>query len=204
MFKIKETIFVKSVVDQKDRPRPNLPEFAFAGRSNVGKSSLINCLVNRSNFAHVSKSPGKTRTINYYKINNIFYLVDLPGYGFARISKEEKKSWQKMIENYLVRNPLLETVFVLIDSKVGLKDSDLELFEWLHFHAIPFKAILTKSDRVNRNSQEKLISELVVMLKSGDRKQIIVFSVKTRHGRDEILADIVRKLEDKPISGLNS
>ena len=198
MFKLKEVIFVKSIVDQKNRPKPYLPEFAFAGRSNVGKSSLINCLVNRSNFAHVSKNPGKTRTINYYQINDVFYLVDLPGYGFARVSKSEKGSWQKMIENYLIQNHYLKTVFVLIDCRVGLKKSDLELFEWLHFHLIPFAIILTKADQVNRNGQAKMISELLATLRHVSRNQILIFSAKNRLGREELLAEILRKSEDHP------
>ena len=198
MFKFKEVIFVKSIVDQKNRPKPYLPEFAFAGRSNVGKSSLINCLVNRSNFAHVSKNPGKTRTINYYQINDVFYLVDLPGYGFARVSKSEKGSWQKMIENYLIQNHYLKTVFVLIDCRVGHKKSDLELFEWLHFHLIPFTIILTKADQVNRNGQAKRISELLATLRHVSRNQILIFSAKNRLGREELLAEILRKSEDHP------
>ena len=198
MFKLKEVIFVKSIVDQKNRPKPYLPEFAFAGRSNVGKSSLINCLVNRSNFAHVSKNPGKTRTINYYQINDVFYLVDLPGYGFARVSKSEKGSWQKMIENYLIQNHYLKTVFVLIDCRVGLKKSDLELFEWLHFHLIPFTIILTKADQVNRNGQAKRISELLATLRHVSRNQILIFSAKNRLGREELLAEILKKSEDHP------
>jgi GTP-binding protein len=204
MYKLKEVIFVKSIVDQKNRPKPYLPEFAFAGRSNVGKSSLINCLVNRSNFAHVSKSPGKTRTINYYQINDNFYLVDLPGYGFARVSKSEKKSWQKMIENYLIHNDYLKTVFVLIDCKVGLKNSDLELFEWLQFHLIPFVIIFTKADRINRNGQSKIISELLATLRQVNRNQIIIFSAKTRQGREEILAEILRRSEYFPAGVQNS
>ena len=204
MFTLKEVIFVKSIVDQKNRPKPYLPEFAFAGRSNVGKSSLINCLVNRSNFAHVSKSPGKTRTINYYQINDVFYLVDLPGYGFARVSKSEKKSWQKMIENYLIHNHYLKTVFVLIDCKVGLKKSDLELFEWLQFHLITFVIIVTKADRINRNGQSKIISELLATLRQVNRKQIIIFSAKTRQGREEILAENLRQSEDHPAGAQNN
>jgi GTP-binding protein len=203
MFKIKELSFVKSIVNQRDRPRPNLPEFAFAGRSNVGKSSLINALVNRSNFARISKSPGKTRTINYYKINNIFYLVDLPGYGYARVSKMEKKSWKKMVENYLLKNPFLKTVYVLIDCKVGFKETDRELFEWLNFYAIPFKVILTKSDRISRSGQEKRISELISTLTFFDRNQIILFSAKTKQGREELLTDILIKMEEHSIPTLN-
>jgi GTP-binding protein len=204
MFKIKELTFAKSIVKQRDRPMPNLPEFAFAGRSNVGKSSLINSLVNRSNFARISKSPGKTRTINYYKINNIFYLVDLPGYGYARVSKMEKKSWKKMVENYLIQNPFIKTVYVLIDCKVGLKETDLELFGWLNFHTIPFKVIFTKSDRISRSGQEKRISELISVLTLFNRNQIILFSAKTKQGREELLTDILIKLEEDSTPILSS
>lgn len=194
MFKIIQAVFVKSIVEQKDRPKPYLPEFAFAGRSNVGKSSLINSMVNRSHFARVSKSPGKTRTINFYKINQQFYFVDLPGYGYARVSKSEKQKWQKMVENYLIQNPYLKVIYVLIDSQVGLKENDIELFKWLYFNKLPYKIILTKTDRISHSEKVKILSYVTNTLQLISKNHIFLFSAKTNFGRQEVWNDILSYL----------
>lgn len=182
--------FLKSTLEWRDSPKPPKPEIAFVGRSNVGKSSLINCLVNINNFARVSKQPGKTRTINFFSINDKFYLVDLPGYGFAKTSKKEQQNWQVALENYLLNSPNLKTLFVLIDCKVGPKANDLQMIEWLAYNNIPYKIIATKADKLSKtaqNSQVKLISE---QLQLPPEEAPILFSVKNRTGRKEVINNI--------------
>jgi len=190
MFKIKNPRFEKSILNLKERPENKLPEVAFVGRSNVGKSSLINCLVNIHNFARVSKKPGKTRTINYFNIDEKFYLVDLPGYGFAKISKSERQKWQKAIEPYIKENPHLKRLYVLIDAKVGPKESDQQLIHWLRYEGIPFEIVATKADQISRGkqkSQEKLIREKLAL--SNDTP-VLFFSAKNRMGRQELIRSI--------------
>ncbi|RMF61464.1 MAG: YihA family ribosome biogenesis GTP-binding protein [Calditrichaeota bacterium] len=188
--KIKNPKFIKSVLSWEDAPTPPLPEVAFVGRSNVGKSSLINCLVNIKNFARTSKQPGKTRTINYFSISDSCYFVDLPGYGFARTSKKEQKQWQAAIESYLLNSEQLRMVFVLVDSKVGAKESDLQLIEWLKYHQIPHTIVATKVDKVSRSARDKQLSMLRKQLKLNDNTHIFVFSAKDRTGRNELLGFI--------------
>jgi GTP-binding protein len=191
MLKISSITFVKSITDIRDRPEPFYPEFAFAGRSNVGKSSLINCLLNRRNLARISKTPGKTRTINYYLINYIFYLVDLPGYGFARVPPLEQKKWQTMIENYLVKNSCLKVLYVLIDSVTGIKKNDMQLFEWLHFQNIYYRVILTKSDRIGTQQRRLRMREIRNSLPLQEiQSNVIIFSARDRTGRNDLLNDI--------------
>ena len=187
MLQIKNANFIKSIMDWTDAPTPPLPEIAFVGRSNVGKSSLINCLVNIRNFARVSKQPGKTRTINYFAIDDSFYLVDLPGYGFAKISRTEKAHWQKAIEQYLLNNQQLKMLMVLVDGKVGPKDNDVQLVEWLNFHQIPYHIIATKIDRVSKNSrpkQRKLIGEV---LGQESASRLLMCSAKDSTGKEDLL-----------------
>jgi GTP-binding protein len=189
MLKITDAVFVKSIVNLKNKPRPSLPEFAFAGRSNVGKSSLINSLLNRKNFARVSKQPGKTRTINYYLINKNFYIVDLPGYGFARVPAAEKKQWQTMIENFVLNSRELKLIYVLIDALVGPKKNDLQLVEWLEFNRIPFHLIATKADRI---SKSKVKQKGIEMGKTFSMKddEVKFFSAKNTMGKQDILYDM--------------
>lgn len=187
MLKIKNVTFIKSIVNLKDRPRPALPEIAIVGRSNVGKSSLVNCLVNIKNFARVSKQPGKTQTINYFSVDDRFYLVDLPGYGFARVSKQAKKSWQKMIEDYLLNSKTLKTLIVLIDSKVGPKDNDLQLIEWLRFNDISYRVIATKVDKISKSARPARAKQIYEKLGLSPREPLLFFSAKDRTGREEVL-----------------
>ncbi len=195
MLKIKEVQFVKSIVLLKDKPRPFYPEFAFAGRSNVGKSSLINALLNRKNIARVSKQPGKTRSINYFLINRNFYLVDLPGYGFARVSASEKKSWQTMIESYLLHSQELKELFVLIDAVVGPQKNDLQLIDWLRYQGIHFRVIATKTDKLSRSQLQTQLLRMGKMLELPESEPIIPFSATRRIGRGDLLATIDRLLK---------
>lgn len=199
MIKIKKSEFIRSIGKLEERPRPFLPEFAFAGRSNVGKSSLINCLLNRQNIARVSKSPGKTRSINYIKVNEDFYVVDLPGYGYAKVSHSEKKRWQALIEKYLELGSHLRILFALIDAKVGMKPNDLELLQYLQYRNIYFEIILTKSDKISSPIQSQRTSELLKELRWDNLQKIHLFSTKKRIGPDSVLASIDRNLSSQDI-----
>ncbi|MCB0636002.1 MAG: YihA family ribosome biogenesis GTP-binding protein, partial [Lewinella sp.] len=139
--------FIGSFPEHKLAPGDGLPEFAFIGRSNVGKSSLINMLVERKGLAHTSNVPGKTQHLNFYQINEEWYLVDLPGYGYARVPKKLRQKWQGMIRSYLLERPALVCVFVLIDSNIPPQANDLNFINWLGEHGVPFIVIFTKTDR---------------------------------------------------------
>ena len=192
MLIIKNTTFIKSIVETKDKPNIRLPEFAFAGRSNVGKSSLINSLTNRKNIAKVSKQPGKTRTINFFLINEVCYLVDLPGYGFAKVSPQEKQSWGKMIEKYIINNADLKSLFVLIDAYTGPQKNDIQLIDWIYHINAPFQVICTKTDRISKNSIHKKISEFIKILGLPANFEFIFYSSKTHLGKEEILTKMNR------------
>lgn len=195
MLTIKNAEFVKSIVNLDQAPKPDLPEFAFAGRSNVGKSSLINCLLNRKNLANVSKQPGKTRTINYFLVNRDFYLVDLPGYGFARVSQKEKESWAKMIETYITGSKNLRVVFSLIDISVGPQKNDIQLLEWLHHENIPHAVIATKTDRAKQSDKLKSLAKLKEHFPEFSEAHWLLFSSKNKTGRKELLAFIDKQLK---------
>lgn len=161
---IKEARFVVSNTDVKKCPAPDRPEYAFIGRSNVGKSSLINRITNKKALAKISGKPGKTRLINHYLINNDWYLVDLPGYGYAEVPKKERLKWEQFIKRYILQRENLYCVFVLVDSRHEPQKPDLEFMEWLGTSKVPFVIIFTKIDKLNpselennlRNYEEKL------------------------------------------------
>jgi len=153
--KIKEIEFVGSFEHEHQCPDDGLPEYAFIGRSNVGKSSLINAVTGRKALARISSTPGKTQHINYFKVNNQWYLVDLPGYGYAKISKTQRKKWKTMIERYLELRQNLFCVFTLLDSRHSLQTIDLEFLNWLAEKHIPFVLTLTKIDKVKKSLRVK-------------------------------------------------
>lgn len=158
--KIKQAEFVKSAVYEKDYPMElNNMEFAFVGRSNVGKSSLINSITGRKKLAKTSKTPGRTQLINYFKINNEFYIVDLPGYGFAKVPKEMKAEWGKTMERY-VASDRKKLVFVLLDIRRVPSEEDMDMLVWLDHHDIPFKIIFTKMDKVSNNEKFKCLKDI--------------------------------------------
>lgn len=158
--KIKQAEFVKSAVYEKDYPMElNNMEFAFVGRSNVGKSSLINSITGRKKLAKTSKTPGRTQLINYFKVNNEFYIVDLPGYGFAKVPKEMKAEWGKTMERY-VASDRKKLVFVLLDIRRIPSEEDMEMLVWLDHHDIPFKIIFTKMDKVSNNEKFKCLKDI--------------------------------------------
>ena len=167
-------------------PDNQLPEFAFAGKSNVGKSSLINGLMNRKNYARTSQEPGKTQTINYYNINDEFYLVDLPGYGFARVSEKTKQQWGRMIENYLHTSRQLRRIFLLIDIRHEPSANDVQMYEWIVHQGFQPVIIATKSDKIKKSQLEKHLKMLRDGLGLPDDVDIYPYSALSKSGRDEI------------------
>ena len=164
-----------------------LPEIAFAGKSNVGKSSLINGLVNRKALARTSSSPGKTQTINFYNVNRELYFVDLPGYGYASVSKEVKAKWGKMIENYLHKSPMLKAVFLLIDIRHEPSANDVNMYEWILANGFEPIIIATKLDKIKRNQIQKNLKIIRTGLNVVEGTKIFPFSAQTKQGKEEIL-----------------
>lgn len=175
-------------------PENLLPEFAFAGKSNVGKSSLINGLMNRKSYARTSSQPGKTQTINFYNINEQLYFVDLPGYGYAKVSMELRAKWGKMIERYLQKSQQLKLIFLLVDIRHEPSENDKDMYEWIVHNGFQPIVIATKLDKINRSQiakQSKLIRTSLKMPKDGI---LIPFSAETKQGRDEIWQKIEEHL----------
>ena len=167
-------------------PENTLPEVAFAGKSNVGKSSLINALMNRKALARISAQPGKTQTINFYNINQQIYLVDLPGYGFAKASQTDRENWGKMIENYLNSSEMLRAVFLLVDIRHAPSANDRQMFEWMNYVGYDPIVIATKLDKIKRSQVDKQL-KLIRQGLGADQETIIVpFSAQTKQGRDII------------------
>ena len=175
-------------------PENLMEEFAFAGKSNVGKSSLINSLMNRKSFARTSSQPGKTQTINFYKINNRLYFVDLPGYGYAKVSLELKAKWGKMIERYLKTSKQLKTIFLLIDIRHEPSANDKDMYEWIVHHGFEPVIIATKLDKINRSQRDKHLKMIRQGLQAPNSTRIIPFSSLSKEGRDEIWACIESQL----------
>lgn len=167
-------------------PDTNRPEVAFAGKSNVGKSSLINGLMNRKSLARTSAQPGKTQTINFYNINDAMYLVDLPGYGYAKASEEVKAKWGKMIENYLHTSKQLKAVFLLIDIRHDPSANDRMMYEWMVYQGFAPIIIATKLDKIKRSQIQKNVKAIREGLNVQPGTTIIPFSAETKQGRDEI------------------
>lgn len=182
-------VFVKSSTDYKTSPETKLPEYAFIGRSNVGKSSLINLLTGRKKLAMVSGRPGKTKLINHFLINDSWYLVDLPGYGFAKVSKAEREKWDIMIREYLLHRENLVNVFVLIDGNLHPQPIDLDFIRWLGVSGIAFAIVFTKTDKMSKNKfQSMLAAYKKELYKEWDElPQLFVTSAVNNTGRDEIL-----------------
>lgn len=167
-------------------PENTLPEVAFAGKSNVGKSSLINGLMNRRSYARTSSQPGKTQTINFYNINEALYFVDLPGYGYAKVSKETKAKWGKMIERYLRKSAQLRLVFLLIDIRHEPSANDVGMYQWIVENGFYPVIITTKLDKLNRSQVPKHLKMIRETLKVAEGTPIVPFSAVTKQGRDEI------------------
>ncbi len=175
-------------------------EFAFAGKSNVGKSSLINGLMNRKSLARTSAQPGKTQTINFYHINDQMYFVDLPGYGYAKVSESEKARWGKMIENYLHSSKKLKAVFLLIDIRHEPSENDRIMYEWILKQGFEPIIIATKLDKIKRSQVQKHVKMVKEGLKVVKNTTVIPYSALTKQGREEIydLLDTYLKMEEDP------
>ena len=172
------------------RPPSDLPEVAFAGRSNVGKSSLLNTLVRRKSFARVSRTPGRTREINFFRVNNGFVLVDLPGYGYARISKEKKSEWRPLIGEYLRRTSQLRGIVLLLDIRRAPSDDDRAMLDFLAEVEVPTIVALTKSDKLSKSAAEARAAEISRALEL-EPDQVIQFSSQTGEGREDLLEAIL-------------
>lgn len=190
--RIKSAVFQKSVTNIKDCPKSMVHDFAFIGRSNVGKSSLINMLVNRKQLAKVSGKPGKTQTINFFLINDKWHLVDLPGYGWASVSKEKKIEWVAFVRNYLLKRENLYCLFILLDIRHEPQSIDLEFINWAGENRIPFALVFTKSDKISKNKVESAISAYRKrLLKDWESlPEIFVTSSPKNNGREAILSYI--------------
>lgn len=182
------------------------PEVAFAGKSNVGKSSLINALMQRKALARTSAQPGKTQTINFYNVNDEIYFVDLPGYGYAKVSQTEKEKWGKMIEKYLHNSKQLKAVFLLIDIRHEPSANDVNMYEWMKFQGFAPIVIATKADKINRSQLPKQLKVVRTGLKMDKDGILIPFSAETKAGRDEIyeIIDSIISESDKIGGGLKN
>ena len=183
---IRKTEFVTSAVGPKQYPNDGLPEIALAGRSNAGKSSLVNKFINRKNLAHTSSQPGKTQTMNYYRVNDAFYFVDLPGYGFARVSKSEKEKWGKFIDEYLTNRKNLTGVILLVDLRHDPTGDDCDMYDWLvHMHH-DVLVVATKCDKVSKGQWQKQVKAIRTKLNATPDQKILVFSAETGQGLEEL------------------
>ncbi len=197
---IKQAEFIKSATKPVQFTEPDLPEIAFAGRSNVGKSSLINTLVNRKNLVKTSSKPGCTQLINFFTINEEVSFVDLPGYGYAKVSKSIRAQWAPMVDRYLSVRENLMGVILLIDIRRDPGKEEFELMNWFVKRHIPFLTVLTKVDKLSRTKQQKRLAILTKTLKRG-KEDLILFSSKTRQGRDIVMDEITALLpSDTPVN----
>lgn len=184
--------FVQGSTDYKNCPDTKKPEYAFIGRSNVGKSSLINLLTSRPGLAKTSGQPGKTQQINHFLVNDAWYLVDLPGYGYAKVSQKDRAMWEKMIRAYLLQRGNLHCIFVLVDSRHEAHKSDLEFMRWLAENGVPFAILFTKTDKQSKTRTRALIENYVArMLEEWEEMPpYFLTSASTREGREEVLSYI--------------
>lgn len=189
---IKNAEFIISNTDPAKCPTTGKPEFAFIGRSNVGKSSVINMLVNRKNLAKTSSTPGKTQTINHFLIDNSWYLVDLPGYGYASVGRSSRQSWPVMIENYIKNRETLQNTFVLIDSRLEPQANDLDFVGWIGKKQLPFSLVFTKIDKLSKSALSKSVSAWGQKLKQtwDELPPVFFTSAEKKTGREELLGYI--------------
>lgn len=193
---IKNAELVAVAVKESQYPEEVKKEIAFVGRSNVGKSSLINLLLNRRNLARVSGNPGKTRTINFYEVNGSFRIVDLPGYGYAKVSKSISQGWGEMIEAYLANRPNLIKVVQLIDCRHTPTVQDVQMYEWIRNYGFDGLLVATKADKVSKNELRKNISVISKTLGLTDKDTIVPVSTLKKSGWDELLDQLDRLLEE--------
>jgi len=194
--KIVSAEFIKSIFDLRALPNSVLAEFVFVGRSNVGKSSLINTICNKKKLAKIGSVPGKTRQLNYFLINEKFYLVDLPGYGYAKVPEQIRAGWRKLVEDYISERQNVKLVFVLIDSRHEPTYLDELMVSWLEYYEIPFSIILTKSDKISSNKMQKQIYRASKIVNNEDLCiDYIPFSTISGEGKGEVLKLITEYLD---------
>ncbi len=184
-------------------PETGLPEIAFVGKSNVGKSSLINSLVNRKAIARTSSTPGKTRTINFYNVEEKLYFVDLPGYGYAKLSKAESEKWGKMIENYLSKREELRAIVLLVDIRHEVGRNDLQMYEWLKYYGCKTIVVCTKSDKVAKNKLQSHLKVIRKGLNLAESDIIMPFSSLNKAGKEELLKVIVNEVFNDENNNIN-
>ncbi|MBK1894860.1 ribosome biogenesis GTP-binding protein YihA/YsxC [Chryseobacterium paridis] len=194
---IKTAEFVKSSGKWQECPEPNIPEYAFIGRSNVGKSSLINAMMNHKDLAKTSQTPGKTQLINHFLVNETWYLTDLPGYGYAKVSKVIRKDFEKLITNYILNRKNLVNLFVLVDSRHTPQKIDLEFIQWCGESGVPFSIVFTKADKLKPNAVVKNVEAYKAELHKTweDLPELYVTSAEKKEGGDEILSFIQKTNE---------
>lgn len=182
--KVTSSEIVISAVRQVQYPESNLPEFALAGRSNVGKSSFINKMLNRKGLARISSKPGKTQTLNFFLINDLLHFVDVPGYGYAKVSKSERAAWGKMIETYFTTREQLKAVVLIVDLRHPPTEDDVMMYDFLKYYQIPCIIIATKADKVPKGKWQKHVKVIRETLDLEANDQIVVFSAETGEGKD--------------------
>lgn len=188
--------FVISAFKEHQYPPPDRPDIAFAGRSNVGKSSLINTLVNRKGLARTSSRPGRTQSINFFRVNQSIYLVDLPGYGFARVPLKVKEKWQDMVEAYLRGRSTLKAVVVILDIRREPASGDRQLFHWLHHYGIPAIPVATKADKISRQQARNRLNTIGRHISEWCTSRPLLFSAKSGNGKEALWAEIKRVIVD--------
>lgn len=188
--KINSIKFVGSVAKLKQLPKIRLPEIAFSGRSNVGKSSLINSLLNRKKLAKTSSTPGKTRLLNYFEINESFYMVDLPGYGYAKVSHNERLAWKRLLESYLSKNDYIRGVVQIIDSRHGITKLDEDMLNWLSFLEIPTVVVATKVDKLPKSRAKHLVQRIEKDVQLFGGTSVLPYSSVTKIGKAELWQSI--------------
>ncbi|MBV4424539.1 ribosome biogenesis GTP-binding protein YihA/YsxC [Clostridium tyrobutyricum] len=192
---IKQAEFIISAVKKNQYPNDNFKEIAFVGRSNVGKSSLINTIVNRRKLVKVSSSPGKTRLVNFFMINNEFYFVDLPGYGYAKVSKSEKDKWSKIIETYLVGRHQLKAIVLLVDSRHKPTNDDIMMYKWIEYYKYKILIVATKIDKISKNQLNKNLNIIKNSFGLKPDYKILTFSSLKKQGKEELLNEIEHIVE---------
>lgn len=191
--KVTKAELVISAVSEKQYPKTNLPEIALAGRSNVGKSSFINKIIGRKNLVRTSSKPGKTRTLNFYLINEAFYFVDVPGYGYAKVSKKEREKWGRMMEEYFETREQLELVVLIVDIRHDPTNDDLQMYEYIQYLNIPLLVIATKLDKVPKTKRQRHLNQLKKSFPSEDVK-IIPFSSETGENKEVVWKELEKYL----------
>lgn len=185
-----------SAVSSRQYPDEGYPEIALLGRSNVGKSSLINTLINRKSFARTSSTPGKTQTLNFYNIEDLLYLVDVPGYGFAKVSKKQREEFGVMIEEYLTTRQPLKGVVILVDGRHAPSEDDISMYQFVSYYHIPTLIVATKMDKVKRNQWNKSISQVTKTMGINQTDNLQLFSSETKYGKDEVWDWIEARMKD--------